>query len=54
MDDFKKDPNVGWKPKKSKKAEKTRREDDDEAVSMSEDEDPKAPRKEKKYPNVHA
>ena len=48
IDDFKKDPEVGWKPKKAKKAEKTKKEDDDEAVSMSEDEDPKPPRKEKK------
>ena len=53
MDDIKKDPNVGWKPKKSKKAEKAKKEDDEEgAVSMSEDEDPKPPRREKKYPKV--
>ena len=53
MDDFKKDPDVGWKPKKAKKAEKTRKEDDDEAVSMSENGDPKPSHKEKKFPKVH-
>ena len=50
MDDIKKDPDVGWKSKKSKKAEKAKKEDDEDgAVSMSEDEDPKPPRREKKY-----
>ena len=44
MEDFKKDPEVGWKPKKSKQAEKTRKEDDDGPVSMSEHEDPKPTR----------
>jgi hypothetical protein len=53
MEDFKKDPEVGWKSKKSKKAEKTKKEDDDGAVSMSEDEEPKLMRKERKYPKVH-
>ena len=45
MDDIKKDPEVGWKSKKSKKSEKARKEDDKRAVSMLEDEDPKPPRK---------
>jgi len=53
MDDVKKDPEVGWKPKKMKKAEKARKDDDEDAMSVSEDEQPKPPRKEKKYPKVH-
>ena len=39
--------------KRAKKAEKTKKEDDDGAVSMSEDEEPKPVRKERKYPKVH-
>ena len=36
MDDIKKDPDVGWKSKKGKKAEKAKKEDDEEGViSMS-------------------
>ena len=52
MDEAKKDPEVGWKPKKMKKAAKSKKEDDEEAMSISEDEDPKPPRKDKKFPNV--
>ena len=48
MDDIKKDPDGGWKSKKGKKAEKAKKEDDEEgAISMSEDEDPKPPRRDK-------
>ena len=53
MDDFKKDPTVGWKSKKSKKYDKKDNKDDedDDDMSISSDDDAAA-KKKKPYPKV--